>query len=132
MVVNDMEQIIFGIIILLVIVGIIFFIVVRKQFNSDNENINVNISPLEDSKVSNYNQSDVNMLNSLNDNVITNKPKNSKIVIPDFDKSKSKYPPKIIGEFLPWGWSIRTPIIIIDGKAYFVKKQSAEGVTDNV
>ena len=53
-------------------------------------------------------------------------------VIPDFDKSKSKYPPKIIGEFLPWGWSIRTPVIIIDGKAYFVKKQSAEGVTDNV
>lgn len=88
MVVNDMEQIIVGIIILLVIVGIIFFIVVRKQFSSNNENINVNITPLEDNKVSNYNQSDINMLNSLNDNVITNKPKNSKIVIPDFDKSK--------------------------------------------
>ena len=53
-------------------------------------------------------------------------------VIPDFSKSKSKYPPKIIGEFLPTGWIIRTPIIIIDGKAYYVNKQSAEGVTDNV
>ena len=53
-------------------------------------------------------------------------------VIPDFSKSKSKYPPKTIGEFLPWGWTIRTPIIIIDGKAYHVNKQSAEGVTDNV
>ena len=55
MVVNDMEQIIVGIIILLVIVGIIFFIVVRKQFSSNNENINVNITPLEDNKLSNYN-----------------------------------------------------------------------------
>ena len=53
-------------------------------------------------------------------------------VIPDYSKSKSKYPPKTIGEFLPWGWYIRTPIIIIDGKAYFVNRQSAEGVTDNV
>ena len=53
-------------------------------------------------------------------------------VMPDFSKSKSKYPPKIIGEFLPTGWIIRTPIIIIDGKAYYVNKQSAEGVTDNV
>ena len=53
-------------------------------------------------------------------------------VMPDFSKSKSKYPPKIIGEFLPTGWIIRTPIIIIDSKAYYVNKQSAEGVTDNV
>ena len=53
-------------------------------------------------------------------------------VIPDYSKSKSKYPPKTIGEFLPWGWAIRTPIIIIDGKAYFVNRQSAEGVTDNM
>jgi len=52
--------------------------------------------------------------------------------VPDFSKSKSKYPPKIIGEFLPTGWIIRTPIIIIDGKAYYVNKQSAEGVTDNI
>ena len=83
-----MEQIIVGIIILLVIVGIIFFIVVRKQLSSSDENININTTPLEDSKVSNYNQSDINTLNSLNDNVITSKPKNTKINIPDFDKSK--------------------------------------------
>lgn len=80
-----MEAIIGVIIILLVIVGIIFFIIVRKQLTSSDNNVDVKITPLENNK---YNQNDINMLNSLNDNVITNKPKNTKIDIPDFDKSK--------------------------------------------
>lgn len=80
-----MEAIIGVIIILLVIVGIIFFIIVRKQLTSNDNNVDVKITPLENK---NYNQNDINMLNSLNDNVITNKPKNTKIDIPDFDKSK--------------------------------------------
>ena len=81
-----MEKILVGIIIILVIVGIIFFIAVRKQVSSNDENIN--ITPLEDDSTSNYNQNDINMLNSLNDNVITRKQKETKIDIPDFDKSK--------------------------------------------
>lgn len=81
-----MEKILVGIIIILVIVVIIFFIAVRKQFSSNDENIN--ITPLEDDSTSNYNQNDINMLNSLNDNVITRKQKETKIDIPDFDKSK--------------------------------------------
>ena len=81
-----MEKILVGIIIILVIVGIIFFIAVRKQFSSNDENIN--ITPLEDDSTSNYNQNDINMLNSLNDNVITRKQKETKIDRPDFDKSK--------------------------------------------
>lgn len=80
-----MEAIIGVIIILLVIVGVIFFIIVRKQLTSSDNNVDVKITPLENN---NYNQNDINMLNSLNDNVITNKPKNTKIDIPDFDKSK--------------------------------------------
>lgn len=80
-----MEAIIGVIIILLVIVGVIFFIIVRKQLTSNDNNVDVKITPLENN---NYNQNDINMLNSLNDNVITNKPKNTKIDIPDFDKSK--------------------------------------------
>lgn len=80
-----MEAIIGVIIILLVIVGVIFFIIVRKQLTSNDNNVDVKITPLENN---NYNQNDINTLNSLNDNVITNKPKNTKIDIPDFDKSK--------------------------------------------
>ena len=50
-------------------------------------------------------------------------------VVPDSTKSKSKYPPKIIGDFTPFGWTLKTPIIIIDGKAYYVKTRQVESAS---
>ena len=44
-------------------------------------------------------------------------------ILTDASKSKSKFPPKMIGEFTPIGWKLRTPIIIMDGKAYYVNRQ---------
>ena len=50
-------------------------------------------------------------------------------VVPDSTKSKSKYPPKIIGDFTSFGWTLKTPIIIIDGKAYYVETRQVESAS---
>lgn len=75
-----MDKVIIILLILLVVVGVVFFILIKKK---DTEEIY-----FEDNKTSKFNQSDINMINNINDRVITGKKRESKLNIPDFDKSK--------------------------------------------
>ncbi len=75
-----MDKIVIILLILLVVVGVIFFILIKKK---DKDEVYTEVH--EESK---FNQYDINSINNVNDRVITGKRKESKINIPDFDKSK--------------------------------------------
>lgn len=76
-----MDKIVIILLVLLVIVGIVFFILLKKKSNEE-------VTYTEEVKHSEFNQSDINMINNINDRVITGKKRESKLNIPDFDKSK--------------------------------------------
>ncbi len=76
-----MDKIVIILLVLLVIVGIVFFILFKKKSNEE-------VTYTEEVKHSEFNQSDINMINNINDRVFTGKKRESKINIPDFDKSK--------------------------------------------
>lgn len=76
-----MGKVVVILLILLVIVGVVFFILIKKK--DSNEEVYY-----EDEKKSKFNQSDINMINNVNDRVMTGKKKSTGINIPDFDKSK--------------------------------------------
>ncbi len=75
-----MDKIIIVLLVLLVVVGVIFFILIKKK---DKEEVYTEVQ--EENK---FNQYDINCINNVNDRVITGKKRESKINIPDFDKSK--------------------------------------------
>ncbi len=76
-----MDKIVIVLLILLVIVCIVFFILIKKKSNEE-------ANYFEEDKTSKFNRSDINMINNINDRVITGKKRETKLNIPDFDKSK--------------------------------------------
>lgn len=76
-----MDKIVIILLILLVVVGIVFVILIKKKRSEE-------VTYTEGEKTSRFNQSDINMINNINDRVITGKKRESKLNIPDFDKSK--------------------------------------------
>ena len=76
-----MDKIVIILLILLVVVGIVFFILIKKKGNEE-------VTYKEEEKTIRFSQNDINMINNINDRVITGKKRESKLNIPDFDKSK--------------------------------------------